>query len=56
MLIALTAIAVGIGGVLANVFYGDGCTALAGLAISLTTLVLGLVLFAMGVTGKWTNR
>jgi len=56
VLVALTAVATGIGGVFANAFYGEGCTALAGLAISLATLILGLVLLAMEVTGTWRNR
>jgi hypothetical protein len=56
VLVALTAVATGIGGVFANAFYGDGCTALAGLAISLATLMLGLVLLAMGAMGAWRNR
>jgi small neutral amino acid transporter SnatA (MarC family) len=52
-LIGLTAIATGLGGVFSNMFYGEGYLALLGLAISLATLALGLILFYTGVRGLW---
>jgi uncharacterized transporter YbjL len=55
ILLGLTAISVGIGGVFANLFHGEGYLALAGLAISFTTLTLGLILFIMGVGEKWNS-
>jgi hypothetical protein len=54
ILVGLTAITTGIGGVFANVFYGEGYIALLGLGISVTTLVLGLILFIMGLSNKWS--
>jgi hypothetical protein len=54
LLIGLTAIAVAIGGVFANIFYGEGYIALLGLGISVTTLVLGLTLFIMGLRDTWS--
>jgi hypothetical protein len=54
ILIGLTAITVGLGGVFSNIFYGEGYLALAGLAISLTTLVLGLILVYMGLSNRWS--
>jgi hypothetical protein len=53
ILVGLVAIATGLGGVFANMFYGEGYLALVGLAISLTTLCLGLLLFITGVRGLW---
>jgi hypothetical protein len=53
ILVGLVAIATGLGGVFSNIVYGEGYLALAGLAISLTTLVLGLILFITGVRGLW---
>jgi hypothetical protein len=53
ILVGLTAIVTGLGGVFANIFYGEGYLALAGLAISLATLVLGLILFYGGLRGLW---
>jgi hypothetical protein len=53
ILIGLTAIVTGISGVFANLLYGEGYLALAGLAISFTTLTLGLILFIMGLRNKW---
>jgi hypothetical protein len=52
-LIGLTAIATGLGGVFSNIVYGEGYLALAGLAISLATLALGLILFYTGVRRLW---
>jgi hypothetical protein len=54
ILFGLTAIVTGLGGVFANLFCGEGYLALAGLAISLTTLCLGLILFTMGLRGRWS--
>jgi hypothetical protein len=54
ILVGLTAMSVGIGGVFANLFYGEGYLALAGLAISFTTLCLGLILFIWGLRGRWS--
>jgi hypothetical protein len=34
--------------------YGKGFIALAGLAISLTTLILGLILLYMGLREEWS--
>jgi hypothetical protein len=53
-LIGLTAITVGIGGILANTFYGEGFIALLGLGVSLTTLMLGLILLYMGLRDTWS--
>jgi phosphoglycerol transferase MdoB-like AlkP superfamily enzyme len=53
VLIGLTAVLTGLGGVLANLFYGEGYLALAGLAVSLATLALGLILFYGGLRGLW---
>jgi len=53
ILVGLVAIATGLGGVFANLFYGEGYLVLAGLAISLATLVLGSILFLTGVRRLW---
>jgi hypothetical protein len=53
VLIGLTAVVTGLGGVLANLFYGEGGLALAGLAVSLATLALGFMLFYGGLIGLW---
>jgi len=53
ILVGLVAIATGLGGVFANLFYGEGYLALVGLAISLATLALGLILFYTGVRRRW---
>jgi phosphoglycerol transferase MdoB-like AlkP superfamily enzyme len=52
-LMGLAAIITGLGGILANVFYGEGYLALAGLAVSLAALALGLILFYGGLRGLW---
>jgi hypothetical protein len=52
-LIGLVAVVTGLGGVFANIFYGEGYLALAGLAVSLTNIVLGFMLFYWGLTGLW---
>jgi hypothetical protein len=54
LLTGLAAISVGISGVFANLFYGEGYLALAGLAISFTTITLGLILFIMGLREEWS--
>ena len=54
ILIGLTAISVGIGGVFANLFYGECYTAVLGLGISLATLTLGVIVFYMGLSNKWS--
>jgi hypothetical protein len=53
VLIGLAAISTGLGGVFSNLFYGEGYLALAGLAISFTTITLGLILFILGLRGRW---
>jgi len=53
VLIGLTAVFTGLGGVFANLFYGEGYLALAGLAVSLATLTLGLTLFYGGLRRLW---
>jgi hypothetical protein len=53
ILVGLAAMSVGISGVFANLFYGEGYLALAGLAISLSTLSLGVILFITGVRSLW---
>jgi hypothetical protein len=53
-LIGLTAIATGLGGVFANLFYGEGYLAALGLGVSLSTLCLGMLLFIMGLRGRWS--
>jgi vacuolar-type H+-ATPase subunit I/STV1 len=53
ILIGLTAVVTGLGGVFSNTVYGEGYLAVLGLAISLTTLCLGLILFITGVRGLW---
>jgi hypothetical protein len=55
ILIGLAAISTGLGGVFSNLFYGEGYLALAGLAISFTTITLGLILFIWGLRGKWSS-
>jgi uncharacterized membrane protein len=52
-LIGLVAVVTGLGGVFANIFYGEGYLALAGLAVSLTNMVLGFILFYWGLMGLW---
>jgi hypothetical protein len=54
ILIGLTAISTGLGGIIANLFYGEGYIAALGLGISLTTLMLGIILFIMGLRNKWS--
>jgi hypothetical protein len=54
ILIGLTAITTGLGGILANMMYGKGFIALLGLGISLTTMMLGLILLYMGLSNKWS--
>jgi len=54
ILVGLVAIATGLGGVFANMFYGEGYLALVGLAISLATLALGSILFLTGVRRLWS--
>jgi hypothetical protein len=54
ILIGLTAISTGLGGIIANTFYGEGYLAALGLAISLTTLCLGLILVYMGLSSRWS--
>jgi hypothetical protein len=54
-LIGLTVITVGLGGVFSNTVYGEGYLALAGLAISFTTITLGLILFIWGLRAKWSS-
>jgi len=54
ILIGLTAITTGLGGILANMMYGKGFIAVLGLGISLTTLCLGLILLYMGLSNKWS--
>jgi formate-dependent nitrite reductase membrane component NrfD len=53
ILVGLAAMSVGISGVFANLLYGEGYLALAGLAISFTSITLGLILFIMGLRNKW---
>jgi hypothetical protein len=53
ILVGLAAISTGLGGVFSNLFYGEGYLALAGLAISFTTITLGLIVLIMGLRGKW---
>ena len=53
ILVGLVAIATGLGGVFSNMVYGEGYLALAGLSISLATLVLGSILFLTGVRRLW---
>jgi len=54
ILVGLTAIVTGISGVFANLFYGEGFIALAGLAVSLSSITLGLILFIWGLRGRWS--
>ena len=54
VLIGLTAITTGIGGVFANMVYGEGYLAALGIGISLTTLMLGVILLYMGLSNKWS--
>ena len=54
ILIGLTAITTGLGGILANTVYGEGYLAALGLGVSLTTLTLGLILFIWGLRGRWS--
>jgi hypothetical protein len=55
VLIGITAILVGIGGVFANLFYGEGSIALYGMGISIATLCLGVVLIYMGLREEWSS-
>jgi hypothetical protein len=55
VLIGITAILVGLGGVFANMVYGEGNIALFGIGISLTTLILGLILIYMGLREEWSS-
>ena len=54
ILIGITAITTGLGGILANLFYGKGFIAVLGIGISLTTLCLGIILLYMGLSNKWS--
>jgi hypothetical protein len=53
ILVGLTAVVTGIGGVFANLVYGEGHLALLGIGISLSTLTLGLIITYMGLSDKW---
>jgi vacuolar-type H+-ATPase subunit I/STV1 len=53
ILVGLAAIATGIGGVFANLVYGEGYLAALGLAVSLNSITLGLILVYMGLRDKW---
>ena len=55
ILVGITAILVGIGGVFANMVYGEGSIALYGIGISLATLTLGLILIYMGLREEWSS-
>ena len=55
ILIGLTAIVTGLGGVFANLFYGEGYIAALGIGISLATLCLGIILFYMGLRDRWSS-
>ena len=55
ILIGLTAITTGLGGVFANLFYGEGYIAALGIGISLATLCLGIILFYMGLRDRWSS-
>jgi hypothetical protein len=55
ILVGLAAMSVGISGVFANLFYGEGDIALYGIGISITTLCLGLILFYMGLREEWSS-
>jgi vacuolar-type H+-ATPase subunit I/STV1 len=54
ILIGLTAITVGLGGVFANIAYGEGLIAAIGIGISLITLCLGVILLYMGLRKEWS--
>jgi hypothetical protein len=55
ILVGLTAITTGLGGIIANLFYGEGYMAALGLAVSLSNITLGLILFAWGLRDRWTE-
>ena len=55
ILLGLTAIATGLGGIFANLVYGKGFIAVLGLGISLATLCLGIILFYMGLREEWSS-
>jgi hypothetical protein len=55
IMVGLTAIVTGIGGVFANLFYGKGSIALYGMGISMATLCLGLILIYMGLREEWSH-
>jgi hypothetical protein len=55
ILIGLTAVSTGLGGILANTFYGEGYLAALGLGVRLSTLALGLLLFIMGLREGWRS-
>jgi hypothetical protein len=55
ILVGLTAIITGIGGVFANLAYGEGHLALLGIGISLSTLTLGLIITYMGLSNTWSR-
>jgi len=55
ILVGLAAISTGITGVFTNLLYGEGYLALAGLAVSLTTMMLGLILLYMGLREEWSS-
>jgi hypothetical protein len=54
VLIGLVAITVGLGGVFANMFYGEGYIVALGLGVSLSTLFLGMLLFIWGLRDRWS--
>jgi vacuolar-type H+-ATPase subunit I/STV1 len=54
ILVGLAAITTGLGGVFANLVYGEGYLAALGLAISLSSITLGLILVYMGLRDTWS--
>ena len=55
ILVGLAAISTGITGVFTNLLYGEGYLALAGLAVSLSSVTLGLILFIWGLREEWSS-
>jgi hypothetical protein len=55
IMVGLTAITTGLGGIIANTFYGEGYMAALGLAVSLSSITLGTILFIMGLSGRWSR-
>jgi hypothetical protein len=53
ILVGLTAVVTGTGGVFANLVYGEGFMAAIGIGISLSTLTLGLIITYMGLSDRW---